>query len=134
MKPIARPRWARVPDVWLRDIRLADYDVIRAKRTQMLRAVHKEVEGYLNTAGLYFEGDDDGFPDRLRMTGDYYVSDESYGTEEAGGIRISILCHCLGRVPNSRRADDYLGLEVWLHCAAPRWTFKVFRNTDSSSI
>jgi hypothetical protein len=32
------------------------------------------------------------------------------------------------------RAQDYLGLDVWLRCDPGKWTFSVFRNTDSSSI
>lgn len=137
MKLIERPRWADVPDVWLSDIRLADYQAIQRHRVRMLKVVHKEIEQYLNTENLvYDDEDDDGFPNRLRMTGDYYIGDESY-TQHVNPlwIQISVGCRCLGRsVVKNRRPDDYLGLEVWLRCEPPRWTFSVFRNTDSSVI
>lgn len=137
MKRIDRPRWANVPDIWLNEIRLADFEVIRTRRDRMLKVVHKEIESYLNTEGLYYDDpEDEGFPNRVRMTGDYYISDESYAVDDdTGGFLISIRCHCLGRrVAKNRRPDDYLGLEVWLRCEPPRWTFTVFRNTDSSVI
>ena len=99
--------------------------------------VHHEVEKYLNTRGLYFKSDADGFPNRSCMTGQYYLSDESYyGNLLPGAIQISIFCRCLRRpwLPGATEPEDYLGLEVWLRCVPGKWKFKVFRNTDSSSI
>lgn len=136
MKCVPRPKWAREPDVWLHDLRLADYHAVQQYRERMLKVVHKEVEAYLNTAGLYYEGDEGGFPSRSRMTGEYYVSDEGY-TAHVGPVwfQVSIKCHCLGsRLPDSAEVGDYLGLEVWLRCEPKKWTFDVFRNTDSSVI
>ena len=133
MSLIDRPEWACESNIWMKDIRLADYHAIQKHRELMLKSVHNEVEDYLNTDGLYFEGDVDRFPNRSQMTGEYYVSDENY--ESLVGpvrYRISIMCHCLGR--RVGEIDDYLGLEVWLACDPQTWMFEVFRNTDSSSI
>jgi hypothetical protein len=40
----------------------------------------------------------------------------------------------MGRRVTDRDDDDYLGLEVWLRCDPVKWTFDLFRNTDSSVI
>ena len=135
MTPVRRPRWAAAPDIWLQRIRLADYEAIQARRDRMLKVVHKEVEDYLNTTGLYSEGNGDGFPNRSRMTGEYYTAEETYtADDDTDGFMISIKCHCLGHRVKSRKASDYLGLEVWLECDESYRTFTVFRNTDSSVI
>lgn len=139
MKRIERPRWSDEPDIWLNDMRLADYEAIQKRRRQMLKAVHQEIENYLNTTGLYYEYEDEAnesFPNRFQMTGEYYIGYESY-TAHVGPVwfQVSIKCHCLGRrTPKKRQADDYLGLEVWLRCDPDKWTFTIFRNTDSSVI
>ena len=136
IKCVPHPKWAREPDVWLHDMRLADYHAIQKHRVRMLKVVHKEVETCLNTAGLYYDGEEDGFPNRSRMTGEYYLSDESY-TARVGPVwfQVSVMCRCLGsRLPGSAEVGDYLGLEVWLKCDPKKWAFEVFRNTDSSLI
>src|SRR5262245_42100865 len=118
MTCVPRPKWAREPDVWLTDMRLADYHAIQNRRDAMLKAVHNEVVAYVNTAGLYYDGDADGFPNRSRMTGEYYIGDESYtGQTGPAWFQVSVRCCCLGRrIAESVEARDYLGLEVWLKC------------------
>jgi hypothetical protein len=136
MTRVELPGWARPPEVDLDDMRLSDYHAIQRHRGSMLELVHREVEAYLNTPGLFVERDEDGFPNRSRLSGEYYVSDESY-TGHVGPvwIQIGITCHCLERAPPSGfEARDYLGLEVWLRCDPKDWSFSVFRNTDSSAI
>jgi len=129
------PDWARQPRVSIEGVAEADFAAIQRHRDKLLRTVHEEVEAYLNTSELYGEGE--SFPDRLRMTGAYYIGDESYTAHrKPAWFQISIRCHCLER-PKAGvdRDDDYLGLEVWLKCVPDRWSsFEVFRNTDSSSI
>ena len=129
------PDWARQPSVSIEGVTAEEYAAIQRHRDKLLRAVHQEVETYLNTPGLYGEGE--SFPDRLRMTGAYYIGDESYiAHRKPAWLQISIMCHCLERPKAGMdRDDDYLGLQVWLKCVPERWSsFKVFRNTDSSSI
>lgn len=71
------------------------------------------------------------------MTGEYYIGRESYIAHcDPEWFQISVFCRCLEHPRRGiSRPDDYLGLEVWLRCEPGRWSsFKVFRNTDSSSI
>ncbi|MDB6175562.1 MAG: hypothetical protein JWL59_4873 [Chthoniobacteraceae bacterium] len=117
-------------------MRLSDYQAIQQRRHKMLDIVHQEVEAYLNTPGLYGEDENCMFPNRSRMSGEYYVIDESY-TGHVGPvwIQVGITCRCLEPPSRSEQQDrDYLGLEVWLRCDPKTWSFKIFRNTDSSAI
>ena len=135
MKQIPPPDWAPKPGIEMDGLTNAEYAAIQAHRGQLLGVVHQELEEYLNAQGLYSEGE--SFPDRLRMTGEYYIGSENYlrqGT--TGWIQISIMCRCLEGPKNGlHRHDDYLGLEVWLRCLPGKLLlFDVFRNTDSSAI
>ena len=135
MTRIEPPGWATQPELSVACVTVTEYASIQRHRAKLLRAVHREVEAYLNTPGLYGEGE--SFPDRLRMNGEYYVGAESYYAHRGPDwFQISIKCHCLERPkPGVARDDDYLGLEVWLKCVPRRWaSFEVYRNTDSSSI
>ena len=138
MTRIEPPAWATQPDLSITGVTVADFAAIQKHRDKMLKAVHREVEAYLNDPRLYFDGDEDGFPHRGRMTGAYYIGSESYTAHDdrPAWVQIGIMCRCLeGSKPGVDDEDDYLGLEVWLKCVAGRWaTFEVFRNTDSSSI
>lgn len=132
---IEPPDWATQPDLSIAAVTVAEYEAIRRCRDKLLQAVQREVEEYMNTPGLYDEGE--GFPDRLRMTGAYYIGAESYiAHRNPAWFQISIKCYCLEHPKGGvDRDDDYLGLEVWLKCVPGRWSeFEVFRNTDSSSI
>lgn len=132
---IEPPDWATQSSVSIAAVTVAEFAAIQRHREKMLRAVHREVEAYLNDPTLYGEGE--SFPDRLRMTGAYYIGRESYiAHRDPAWFQIGIRCHCLeGPKAGLPRDDDYLGLEVWLKCVPGRWaSFKVFRNTDSSSI
>jgi hypothetical protein len=135
MTRIDPPEWATQPDLSIAGVTVAEYAAIQRHREKLLRGVQREVEAYLNTPGLYSEGE--SFPDRLRMTGRYYIGSESYvAHRDPPWLQISVVCRCLER-PKSGvdREDDYLGLEVWLKCVPGRWaSFEVIRNTDSSSI
>ncbi len=132
---IEPPEWATQPDLSIAAVTVADYAAIQRHRDKLLRAVHREVEAYLNTPGQYGEGE--SFPDRLRMTGAYYIGAEGYiAHRDPAWFQISVMCRCL-KQPWAAvdRDSDYLGLEVWLKCVPGRWaSFEVFRNTDSSSI
>lgn len=131
------PVWATQPDLSVTGVTVAEYAAIQRHREKLLRAVQREVTSYLNDPRLVFDGDEDGFPHRRRLTGAYYVGGESYIAHRAPPwFQISVMCRFLeppkAGVP---RDDDYLGLEVWLKCVPGKWaSFEVFRNTDSSSI
>jgi hypothetical protein len=135
MNRIDPPEWARQPVRNITGVTTAEYAAIQRNRDELLRIVHREVEDYLNTPGLFGEGE--SFPDRLRMTGEYYIGDESYiAHHNPAWFQISVKCRCLERPKSGlARDDNYLGLEVWLKCVPERMSsFDVFRNTDTSSI
>jgi hypothetical protein len=129
------PDWATQPCLEIDSLTAAEFATIQRHRALLLKIVHREVENYLNDPLLCPEGG--SFPDRLRLTGEYYIGAESYTAHrEPDWFQISVMCRCLEHpkagVP---REDDYLGLEVWLKCVPGRWArFEVFRNTDSSTI
>jgi hypothetical protein len=113
MRRIPAPPWAIQPDVRLYEMQLSVYRAIQDYRGRILEVVQNEVEAYLNEPGLYFEGE--GFPDRSRLTGEYYLGDESYKQHvNPLWIQIGIMCRCLSQ--RETFDHDYLGLEVWLRC------------------
>jgi hypothetical protein len=137
MTRIEPPSWAIQPDLSITAVKVEEYAAIQQHRQNLLAAVQGEVEAYLNNPQLCFDGDDEEFPHRRRMTGKYYIGGESYiGHFDPAWFQISIMCRCLERPKAGLdRDDDYLGLEVWLKCAPVDWSsFELFRNTDSSSI
>ena len=137
MTRIEPPAWATQPDLSITGVTVAEYAAIQRHWDRILRLVHLEVEAYVYDPGLVFEGDREGFPHRRRLTGSYYVGSESYiAHRDPDWFQISIMCKCLEPAkPGVDREDDYLGLEVWLKgVLGRRPSFKVFRNTDSSSI
>jgi hypothetical protein len=137
MTRIEAPEWAIQPDLSITLVTVKEYGAIQRFRDRMLKAVHQEIEAYLNDPRLYFDGDEDGFPHRVRMTGTYYIAGESYTAhKDPAWFQIEIQCRCLERPKTALdRADDYLGLDVWLKWVPHRWSrFEVYRNTDSSSI
>jgi hypothetical protein len=132
---IEPPEWATQPCLDVGGVTVAEFSSIQRHRKKLLVIVHREIENYLNTAGMYGEGE--SFPDRLCMTGEYYIGSESYfAHRDPAWFQISVRCRCLKTpMSASSRASDYLGLEVWLKCVPRRWSsFEIFRNTDSSSI
>jgi hypothetical protein len=134
MRRIESPAGAGESEVWLEKMRLSEYQAVQAHREKMLGVVHKEVEKYLNTRDLVYD-DEDGFPNRSRMTGEYYLGSESYiGNNEGGWIKVGIECCCQEK-PSELYPEggDYLGLTVWLRCTPRRGAFKPL-GTDSASI
>lgn len=132
---IDAPDWAAQPDLNVGGVTVAEYSDLQRHRDELIRVVHQEIENYLNTPGMYGEGD--SFLDRLRMTGTYYIAAESYfAHRDTLWFQISFKCHCLEhpRV-GVERDDDYLGLEVWIkYIPSCLPSIEVFRNTDSSTI
>jgi hypothetical protein len=137
MTRIEPPEWAMQPTLQYCGVTVAEYKAIRQYREELLRAVHAEVEAYLNDPQLVAEGDEEGFPHRRWLTGTYYLGDEWYEAHrEPTWFQISIDCRCLSPpIPGVPCENDYLGLNVWLKCVPGRWdTFEVCGNTDSSAI
>src|SRR4051812_46305552 len=78
MTRIEPPAWAARPNLNITEVSLADYAEILRHRDLLLAIVYQEIEGYLNDPQLYFLGDQQGFPHRDRLTGEYYIGGESY--------------------------------------------------------
>lgn len=148
MTRIEPPPWATQPDLRIEGVSVSEYAAIQQRRERLLKTVHRAVEGYLNDPRLYFSGGEEGFPQRDRMTGEYYIGGESYAIPKVrikpnesplkatplDWIQIRVGCRCLESRGADEERDDYLGLDVWLRCDPGKWTFSMFRNTDSSSI
>lgn len=136
LRRIEPPEWATQPDLSITDVTVNEFAAIQRRRTKLLRAVHREVEAYLNDSRLVFVGNEEGFPHRDRLTGAYYIGSELYIAHRGRvWFQIGVMCRCLeGPKLGVNREDDYLGLQVWLKCVPRAWSFRVFRNTDSSSI
>jgi hypothetical protein len=135
MTLIPTPAWARKSDIWLRNIKLADYYAIQVRRSELLLVVHREVERYLNTSELVAESEE-GFPNTYRMSGEYYICDESYGVQ-VNPVRftISVMARCLERASSPSQIDrDYLGLEVLCECFPDGWRFVSEGDVNSSVI
>lgn len=101
----------------------------------MLSVVHGAVTEYVNDPDLVcdLEGH---FPQKERLTGEYYVGNEYYETE-VGPVHyiISIQTRFMEKPWLPNQSDfEYLGLEVWLACYPEKdWEFSV-TGIDSSSI
>jgi hypothetical protein len=136
MTRIEPPKWATQLELRVTLVTVAEYAAIQRHRDKLLKAVHRAVEAYLNDPRLVFEGDEDGFPHRKRLTGTYYIGGESYRAHSNPvWFQIGVKCRCLEPPSEDRDEGDYLGLDVWLKCVPERWaSFEVYRNTDSSSI
>ena len=123
------PAWARRLQVHLEGVSESDFATLQRHRAALVASVHSAVEKWLDGVG-----ENAPFPDRAKLTGNFYVGDELYERGDEGSIRISIFCRCLERPKlGSGREDDYLGLEVWLNYVEGSATFEV-SDIDSSSI
>lgn len=137
LEQIEVPAWARKPKVTLEGLDPSEYLETQKHRKTILNTVFKEVTEYLSTDYLVGYGDEDMFPNLSKMSGEYYVENESYEKEiEEGKIffYIGIMTHFLENRNRRGEEDDYLGLHVWIKGDPSDWTFSIFRNTDSSSI
>ena len=135
---IGVPNWAMEPDISLFEVTTTEYESIQKHREKILEMVHTEVTGYLNTEDLVYDekDDEDDFPNLSKMTGEYYISDESYEKHvDPIWFEIGIQTHFLEKQWMEEQSDfDYLGLFVWIKCDPKSWTFEISGNTDSSSL
>jgi hypothetical protein len=135
MRRIALPEWA--PDyargqIELDGVSQQEYESLQQRRQEILASLDAEVERYVSDNTL---PGDDSFPERDRLTGEFYVGNEGYCKEgEPGWFRISILCRCLEHPrPGDDEPGDYLGLEVHLRCEPVSGACSAL-GTDESSI
>ncbi|MCI0560691.1 MAG: hypothetical protein MN733_19575 [Nitrososphaera sp.] len=136
---IELPSWAKVSPVEILNLSDAEFQAIQQHRGDILSVVQDEVERYLNTDMLVFEEGEEGFPNRGRLTGEYYIGNELYEkmTQQGEGdvVVVGIKTRFLEKPFYPGQDEfDYLGLDVWIACDLSRWTFTICRNTDSSVI
>ena len=132
---ITKPDYATKAEVRLENIKQSTYQSIQHHRTEMLAVVDREVAAYVSDSGLV-GNEDASFPSSSKMTGEYYIGDESYCAHVGPvWIQVGIQTRFLEKQWRDDQKDfDYLGLEVWIRCVPDDWSFTIFRNTDSSSI
>lgn len=104
-------------------------------KDEIMEIVIKEVTEYLEDEGACND-DEDMFPRRCEMTGEWYVGDIAL-YEENGRIWGNVCTCFLGYypAPSARMPiDDYLGLEVWVSYDQKHKKFIFDGGLDSSSI
>ncbi|MBT6157963.1 MAG: hypothetical protein HOH82_25170 [Planctomycetaceae bacterium] len=140
MKRIEVPEWSMDLRIHLEDdFSRSVYDEIQKHRDRLLSVVHEAVEKYLNDVfGVLDddEDDEDEFPSRSKMTGEYYIIDELYRQVPGmDGYQLGIQTYCLEKPWMEGQVDcDYLGLHVWIRWEPKTGKFVVNGNTDSSAI
>jgi hypothetical protein len=121
MRRIPTPGWARPPEV---DIDGAGgqeaHDALAPQSDAILRRVGQEVQRYIDDDDLTFETDDeDAFPARSRLTGEYYIGSQYYSLRQDRKGRayyyLMIEARCLEKAWLENQEEfDYLGLTVGL--------------------
>jgi hypothetical protein len=115
------------------------YDAITPTEQATLAKMHGDI--LTMVAALVEEYANDGcappgeewFPQRLRLTGEFYIGGESYHRLPGEPwIQVCVEARCIGREPGGPR--DYLGLHVWLRYDPQSNRLWNHRNTDSMVI
>ena len=114
------------------------------QRDAILAVVHGAVQHYIDHPSLTFEKAEEGFPSRDRLTGEYYISHESYKVDDEPWFpkvgrqreyRFSFMVHCLEHLWHENQVDqDYLGLEVHFDWIPDEAAFRYNGDVDSSVI
>lgn len=133
MHLIPKPDWARRGEVSFFDgFPLLAYEGLCTKREELLALLQQAVQGYIDDPRLVADLDAEMFPGLDRLTGEYYISSESYGIATlglAGNYWVSISTHCL-----QPGGSDHLGLEVHFTASIPDLFLKFHGDIDSSVI
>lgn len=133
MRQIPRPDWARL-SYSSQDAPPQVIAAIQAHWDDILSLIHQAVEEYVNDDNLCFT-DGKNFPDRNRLTGEYYLRDESfewYAEDEMCNISLTVCCLEYPWLPNMVETN-YLGFLMGLYCSASGWPCEV-TSMDSASI
>jgi hypothetical protein len=103
----------------------ADYDRVQKCREALLEAHHRAVLEYIARCAL---DEDDLFPYRGALSGDYYLEGRESYYRQDGELRISIQARCLGVRPHHSRNKprDYLGIDIVLQFHPETGTFTTF--------
>lgn len=122
MKRISVPDWAR-PFSILREQEFDELEFNRClpHRAEVVQAVQEAVQQFANDDEKVFSED---FPQRTRLTGEYYISNENYSLytgpiyppirPEERKHTLSVFVRCLEKQWIENQTDfDYLGLELF---------------------
>jgi len=121
-----------------------DYDSVAAQEMEQIAGygealysvVARELERYVNDDDLC--SNEGMFPERKRLTGNYYIVSEYYSRDAATGlykiaVQTALTEQFVGGVVTKPVEMDYLGLEVWLGLDVESGRLEVY-GVDSSSI
>jgi len=139
IRHIPPPAWARQPQIHFAGIDAkSGYISIKAHWNELFPQLEGLIGEYLNNPDLTFLNADDGFPAKDRLTGEYYVSDESCHTDVILGrpvCRLSVMFHCLEQPWLAGVEDlDYLELEALVLLWLDTGELEIDPGLNSSSI
>lgn len=107
-----RPTWAR-PFQLESNLTDAELAIVDQRQVELLQVVQNALTEYVNDDSVCFTDGVD-FPNRDKITGEYYLQNEVYQSQ-SGGIEIRLTVHCVEKLDQfSERTDDYLGFFVGL--------------------
>lgn len=114
-------------------ISLTEYQQLSNRWDEILVFVHQEILDYVTDEDLCFGEQDDLFPLRSRLTGNYYIDDVAFIKRvNPIGFQIMIQTRLTEFIQNGEE-DDYLGLDITLFTKSINDQFVVW-GVDSSSI
>ena len=112
------------------------YQAAQSQMGDIQESAHRLIQRYLDEVSA-----DTPFPEKARMTGDYYISEQRYGLsassvrQEASEHRLGLFARCLEHPFAQLQTDfDYLGLEVYFLWNEESGKFEATDDIDSSSI
>ena len=116
---IDRPSYARNPDVEIdEDGGQESYEAFKAHLEAVLERLHGKLEKEFNDPEIVFLDEAGGFPVKSELTGEYYIGDTSYYSDEKHH-QLMIMFRCLEKTgrewAGSPPDHDYLGLEMCVY-------------------
>lgn len=109
----------------------AERETLLRRHDHVLAFADAEVAAYVD--GMSAPEGENWFPERVRLTGEFYVGRVSY--HRLPGVdwcQVCVSARCIGRGPGG--PEDYLGLDVWVRYDPGDDRLSVHRNVDSSVI
>jgi hypothetical protein len=145
MTLIDRPAWAH-PFERSVDQEFGEENWARALalREAIMAIVQQATQDYIDDPLLTSDKAEQGFPSRDKLTGEYYISHESYWVNDEPWFpkvgrqreyRFSFMVHCLEHLWHENQvSQDYLGLDVHFDWIPEEATFRFHGDVDSSVI
>jgi hypothetical protein len=118
MRSIPTPDWARKPKTKVGADAQPAVELFETRMVEVREFLQKEVEDFVNDPDQCFLNEDDGFPVKERLSGQYYLSDIRYQKVfcyERIQYQMWVMIRCLENQWIANQTDfDYLGLEAIL--------------------